>query len=98
MTFSSHAAELEATTQISTPLKKRNSGNEKQKSIGDGIFLEGKQLSKIVAFEIVDRSEGEIIAVPAASGTVSGVKSHFSIVDPDRMLTEFGLSEMEATA
>ena len=94
----SYEAELDATTQTSDPFKKGDSSYEKRKSIGDEMFLEGGRPFKIVAFEISDRSEEKIIAVPAGSGTVSGVRSLFSSGGPDRTLTEFGLSELEAMA
>ena len=67
-------------------------------SMGDETLLESGRPSKVVAFEIGDGSEEESAAMPSGSGIVSGVRSNFGTVDPEKTLTEFTMSELEAMA
>ena len=67
-------------------------------SLGNETFLDGGQPIEFVAFEIGDATQEENVAVTAGSRTVSGVKSTFGSVDPEKTLTEFRLSELETKA
>ena len=66
--------------------------------MGDETLLENGRPSKVVAFEIVDKSEEKSAAMPSGSGTIKGVGSYFDSIDPGKTPTEFGLFELGAMA
>ena len=79
-------------------LQKRDSRYAKGKRFGDETFSESGRLPNVVDFEIEDGSEEENPAVPAGSGTVSGVRSCSKGGNPNRTPTVFGRSASEAMA
>ena len=60
--------------------------------------LKSGQRPTVVAFEIGDGSEEESAAIPSGVGTVGRVRTFFGSTDPEKTLTEFGVSELEAMA
>ena len=98
VTFLDDVMNLESGNRTSTPSKDVVYASGKRKSIGSEAEGECVLRPKIVAFEIGDGNDVEIMAFRSEIGRVNVGKSCLSSDYTDRTLTEFGLSELEMMA
>ena len=101
VTFLDNVMNLESSNWTSTPSKDVMYVGGKQKSKGSEAEGECVLRPKIVAFEIGDESDEEVMAFRSEIGRVNVGKSCLSsdyTDNTDRTLTEFGLSELEMMA
>ena len=98
VTFLDDVMNLESGNPTSTPSKDVVYASGKRKSQGSEAEGECVLRPKIVVFEIGDGSDEESMAIRGEIGRVNVGKSCLSSDYTDRILTEFGLSELEMMA
>ena len=98
VTFLDDVMNLESGNRTSTPSKDAMYASGKRKSQGSEAEGECVLRRKIVAFEIGDGSDEEIMAFRGEIGRVGVGKSCLSSDYTDRTLTEFGLSDLDMMA
>ena len=98
VTFLDHVMNLEKSNWTSTPSKVVIHAGGKRRVEESETEAECVLRPKIVAFEIGDGSDEESMAFRSDIGKANAGKSCLSSDGADRMLTEFGLSELEMIA